>query len=215
MGQTNQFTGYPVSRVPSGADVQQEIGPYGDQLVAQAHGKHFNPTISALHYCATIATAAAVPIITSTTQALALWNPSTSKVLVPTRLCLGWVVTTEVPGNIQLAVIKATGSSVATGAPILTATVIVAQSCLLGSGAVPTGQAFSACTLTAAPTLFATTGLSHLTTTGASTTLSPFYKAYEFDGTVVIAPQTALFIVGNAATASTYQQSIYWYELNA
>ena len=161
------------------------------------------------------ATAAAIPISTSTTFVLGLWNPGgTGKVVVPTRLNLGFTATTEVPGNIVISGVKNTGNTVATGAVILTSTAIVPTCALLGGGGQPSAQAFSAGTLTAAATIQFTTGLTQWTTPGTAVVATTQPRMYEFDGTFALAPGTLMLVMASAATGSTYTQSIFWYEQN-
>lgn len=187
-------------------------GPQGEKMVGKLHADYFEQTQAAQHYWATVATAAAIPIQTSTTFVLCLFNPFGSGVLLtPTLLNLGYVATTEVPGNVLINFIAAAGAQVATGSPILTGTAITPQNCRIGATASNKGLPFSAGTLTAATTLGFTTGISQYTVPAAGVAPSPV-RSYDFKGSIVMNPGTAIFVMANAATGATYQQTIFWYE---
>ena len=110
-------------------------GPQTEKIIGKLHGDYFEQTQSGYAFWATVATAAAIPIQTSTTFVLCLFNPSTSgRLVIPTLLNLGFVATTEVPGNVLINFSTNNGSQVATGSPILTATAITPQNARIGSG---------------------------------------------------------------------------------
>ena len=187
-------------------------GPQTEKIVGKLHGDYFEQTQSGYHFWATVATAAAIPIQTSTTFVLCLFNPSNSgRLVVPTLLNLGVVATTEVPGNVLINFSINNGAQVATGSPILTGTAITPQNARIGAGANQKALAFSAGTLTAATTFGFTTGISQYTTAMATAVPSPV-RSYEFKGGVILEPGSAIFVMANAATGTTYQQSIFWYE---
>ena len=178
-------------------------GPQTEKIIGKLHGDYFEQTQAGYHFWATVATAAAIPIQTSTTFVLCLFNPSTSgRLVTPTLLNLGFVATTEVPGNVLINFITGAGAQVATGAAILTGTAITSQNARIGSGTTAKGLAFSAGTLTAASTLGFTTGISQYTTAGATAVPSPV-RSYEFKGALVLEPGSAIFVMANAATGST------------
>lgn len=162
------------------------------------------------------ATAAAIPITSTTAPVVGLWNPyGTSVKLVVERISFGWVATTEAPGNLILNQLQATGASAATGAPVTAVTLGVLNTTIfctkLGAGQMPQGQFFTSATLTTAGVPMVTLGMSHLTTTGTAT-FGSFVYDYKFDDTLILMPGTMVYPTGSAATASTYNVSIWWRE---
>lgn len=202
-----------VPRQSSLVPLQTEFGgPQGEKIVGKLHGDYFEQMQSSQHYWATVSTAAAIPIQTSTTFVLCLFNPQGSgRLVVPTLLNLGYVVTTEVPGNVLINILNPAGAQVATGSPILTGTAITVQNGRIGPLAQNKALAFSAGTLTAASTFGFTTGISQYTTPSTAALPSPI-RSYEFKGAIGLEPGTAIFVMATAATGSTYTQSIFWYE---
>lgn len=205
----------PIARAGQTAQTAEPTDIYGSKLVTWAPGgKHLAACQTGNLFVATIATAAAVPISTSLTFVLALWNPTGSSVrVIPAKITLGYVSGTEVPGNMVLSYIKNAGATPAvTGNPFATATAITAQSALLGSSNTSKVQALSAGTLTTAATIYYTIGLSHLTTT-ATATYGTVQNQYDFEGSQIVDPGNAILLMANAATVTLYQQSIWWYEV--
>lgn len=201
------------SNSPDGANPVMLGGRAGEGIVSELHGKYYTQTYRGAMYMATTTTASAIPIANTTAPTFVLWNPAGSgKNAVLVRYAAGWVATTEAPGNIEFALLTSAGAgSLATGAPFSAFTAAAAQSGLLGSGS-KSGMLFgTAATLTTAGTVIATSGLSHLTTTGTATSGS-FSYIVDFDGMMILPPGNALYTVASAATASTYNQSLFWYE---
>lgn len=200
---------------PPGSKPVQAGGRAAEGLVAELHGKYYTQTYNGQMFMGTTTTASAIPINSSTAPTFVLWNPAGSGVnLVLARYSAGWVATTEAPGNIQFAYLGGAGTGIATAAPIsaFTAGTIVNGNLSVGNTAL--AKFGTAATLTTAGTVFATSGQSHLTTTGTAT-FGSFSIVYDFDGLVIVPPNTAFYTVASAATASTYNQSVHWYEAPA
>lgn len=163
------------------------------------------------------ASAAAIPISNTTSPKICLWNPyGTAVKLVIERITLGWVATTEAPGNILLNQLQASGSAAGTGLPLTAFTAGVLNTTIfcmkLGAGLQPQGLFGTAATLTTAGVPFMTLGMSHLTTTGTAT-FGSFTYDYDFKDSLIIMPGVFVYLTGSAATASTYNASIQWREL--
>lgn len=168
-------------------------------------------------YAGYLATAAAIPISSTTAPTACLWNRAGSNVkLVLERASFGWVGTTEAPGNILMNVLLATGSAPGTALPLTAFTAGVLNTTIfnrkLGSGNIPLGSFGTAATLTTAGVPFMTYGMSHLTTTGASTAVPGWTNDYFFYDTIIVMPGTLVYPTASAATATTYNITLYWRE---
>ena len=164
-------------------------------------------------FSVTSTTPAQILINSTTAPNFALWNPAGSgKNAVLVRYSNGWNATTEAPGNIQLMVLTGAGSNVATAAPVITWTNVAPSSTLLGSGKVSAMKAATAATsLTGVGVVGFTLGLNHLTTTGTAT-FGSYTADYLFYETVIVTPGTLVYTAGSASTATTYNQTLIWYE---
>lgn len=164
------------------------------------------------------ATAAAIPVTNTTSPVACLWNRAGSNViLVPERISFGWVTTTEAPGNFQLNILMAAGSAPGTGLPLTAFTAGVLNTTIFctnyGAGQQPQGSFGTGATLTTAGVPTITLGMSHLTTTGASTAVPGWMLDYDFKDQVMLQPGTFLYPTASTATASTYNLSIVWREI--
>ena len=184
----------------------------GEGVVAQLHGKYYQQTLAGKLFHGEIASAAvAITSATAVTGAL-LWNPAGSGVnAVIARVALGWVGTTEGPGNTQLAFITQAGSSVATAAPITAFTEAAPHCGLLGNSPANQVRFGTAATVTA-PTKFIGLGMSALTTTGTAT-FGSHTKVYDAEGLIIIPPNVAVWLCASAASGTTYTQTMSWYEM--
>jgi hypothetical protein len=196
-------------------DGNQYIVPLGrqsEQLVSELHGKYYTQTYRGRLFHGQIASAA-IPVTSATALTGAtLWNKAgNTKNAVLVRIALGWVGTTEAPGNIQLAFAGSAGSTVATGALFTAYANAAPANGLLGTTSNNSASFGTSATLTAAMTNFLTLGLSHLTTTGTAT-FGSFTAIYDVDGMIIVPPGTAITLVASTATASTYTQTLTWYE---
>jgi hypothetical protein len=186
-------------------------------LLQELHGKYYTQTVSGNLFYATTLTASAIPIISATAATLCLWNPMGSGAnAVLVRYVAGWNGTTEVPGAINLSYFANAGSTIATGNLVTAFTALTPQSGLLGAAPNLKGSQMkvgSAATITATAN-FIPLGISHLTTTGTAT-FGSFTVNYDFDGQLIIPPGTFVFPAASAASGSTYNQCLSWYETPA
>lgn len=197
------------------SDYQLLLGRQADLLISQFHGQHYTQTFrKKLFWGSSASAGAAIPAAgaTAITNHI-LWNKAGSTVnAVPVALMLGWVGTTEAPGNMQYSFLAGAGSAIGTAAPISAFTAATPQNGFLSGPGPSTGMAFgTAATLTGAGTLLGTLGLNHLTTTGTAT-FGSFTAMYIFNGTLIVPPGVAIYPTASAATASTYTGTLIWYE---
>lgn len=177
---------------------------------------NYDQTNAGTRYKGYLATAAAIPISSTTSPTACLWNKYGSNVkLILERISLGWVTTTEVPGNMLLNRLTASGSAAGTGLPLTGFTAGVLNTTIfctkLGSGGQPTGSFGTAATLTTAGVPMMTLGMSHLTTTGTAT-FGSFTYDFKFDDSLILMPGEFVYPTASAATVSTYNVSIWWRE---
>lgn len=185
-------------------------GPYS--LVGE-----YDQVNSGVCFSGYLATAAAVPISSTTSPTACLWNRFGSGVkLVLERVSLGYVTGTEVPGNILMNVLFATGAAPGTALPLTAFTAGVLNTTIfnrkLGGGNLPQGSFGTAATLTTAGVPFMTTGMSHLTTTAASTGVPGYTCDYFFYDTVIVMPGCLVYPTASAGTTTTYNISLHWRE---
>ena len=177
----------------------------------------YDVTNSGTRYAGVQATAAAIPISNTTSPKACLWNTSPNVKCDLERISFGWVTTTEAPGNFLLNVLTATGAAAGTGLPLTAFTAGVLNTTVfstkLGGGTVPQAQFGTAATLTTAGVPFMTLGMSHLTTTGASTAVPGWQMDYFFYDSVILLPNVLVYPTASAATSSTYNVSIWWREV--
>lgn len=188
------------------------LGRQSEQIVSEFHGKYYVQTQRGNMFIATSSTAAAIPVTTTTSPNFALWNPAGSgKNVVLVRYAAGWNATTEAPGSIAFMYALNAGNTVATGAIFTAYANTTPLNALLGAGNTNQARFSVAATATAAGTMLETLGLSHLTTTGTAT-FGSFTYIIDFDGQLILPPGTAIWTAATTATASTYNQTIKWYE---
>ena len=182
-----------------------------EALVAQLHGKWYTHTYRGnIFHGKTAAAGVLIPATAGTAQTFGIWNPQGSGVNVELIAAYyGWVSTAgAVPANI--------GYDVNTPANALTVTAITASA--PANGNLAAGKASkvlftaSAATTTAS-TLLGTNGMSHLTTIGATTTVVPFLLTEIFEGTIIVAPGSAIWPSGTVAPVDKFDIRWVWAEV--
>jgi hypothetical protein len=136
-----------------------------------------------------------------------LINPASSgKVFIPTALRLSYISGTITVGSVVLAETLNVGGGAATGAPILTATLVAGKSARRGAGAQSTMQwSPSANTFTAAPTVLSGTDINVSVVTAEVSASTMF-----FDGSLVFEPGTALSICYTVTTSTALFFATLW-----
>ena len=201
---------------PDGLTVNDAIRTSRDgaQVVTQAHGKYLESNVRGRLYTGVSASGGIALIVPANTGGHpTLWNPSDSgRYVSVVRLALSYVSGNNAPTAIEWAYTLNTGSQVATGGVIATATRVAPVGVLggvLDNKAIwsPTTNAFAA-----APTFLRPTGIS-LFTGVAATAVAPFLMRADYDGDLVIAPGTAISLCSQAATTTAlFQVAVTWEE---
>jgi hypothetical protein len=186
----------------------------GVQIVSEMHGKYYEQNVRGHLYTGTSASTGIALIAPAAGGGHpTLWNPAGSGVNVSVvKLMLSWVSGNNAPGAIEWAYVLNTGSSVATGAPIATATLVGPLGILGGTWTPKAKWSPTTNTFTAAPVFLRPTGLSLFT--GISTTaVAPFTMIENYDGDFVIGPGTAICLCTQmATTTAVFQVGVTWEE---
>ncbi len=184
------------------------IQPYGGKWYhAAKQGRMFTGNSAAA--------GAALPIFSNTAQVFGLWNPSGSGVNgIITGLRGAYVSGTAAAGGYCLGFSRNAGAGLATGG-ISAFTEGTPERALLGSAI--GGNRIRFCPLTAtviAPVIARQLGINQ--TVPPATDATNLFVAFkeDFDGDLVLTPNTALWVCGNIATVCVIACSISWVEEN-
>lgn len=163
----------------------------------------------------TAAAGVVLPIYSNTAQTFVVWNPAGSgRNLVLLHLLIGWVSTTGAPGNIVIGYQNGVGSQAATASPITAATLVAPLNAKIGAGNSSVVKfAPATATFTAGLSLLMTTGISQLTSTGATTADKPAQIKHDFEGSIMVPPGTAIGVCGNIAILSVFDVTLIWDEV--
>jgi hypothetical protein len=192
-------------------------GKQGELVATQLHGKYYTQAYRGNLFIGSSAIGGVVTgAYNTTSQTFGLWNPAgNTKNAVLVSLDIGIISGTIILSNYVLSQTLNAGSAVATGGPITVFGAVAPQPGNIGaiaanSARFATGAAGTAAT-TSASTFLMTLGMSYNTT---ATTLN--YAAtmhYEFDGKVIVPPNTAIWVNSNVATADTSDKVLIWEEV--
>lgn len=191
-------------------------GRTGEQVVTELHGKYYEQASRGRGFFGSSASGGIALIVPATGGGHpTLWNPLGSGVNVSIlRLELGYVSGNNAPTCLEWAVTRSTGSTVATGAPIATATLVNPEPCLIGAGAVAQAKwSPTTNTFTAAPVFLRSAGLSLFTGVAATATI-PFPLVANYDGDFTLAPGSAISLCSQASTTTAvFQVTVTWEEV--
>lgn len=195
------------------------VGKQTEAIVTELHGKYYTSAYRGnVFSISTVAAGLAVPISNTTAPTVALWNPAGSgKNAVLIKYTAAYASGTSVATAIGLGVSFNAGNTVATGA-VFTAFNNSALNTNLfngilggGNNTVMRASANGTNTLTAAGTwLMTMLGESALV---ATTAMNPYIATYDFDGTLIVPPGTAVYVLGTAASGALLTQTLVWEEV--
>ena len=187
-------------------------GKAGELIISQLHGKYFTNTYNGNTYIGSTTNAGvAIPADNATAMTFGVWNPvGSNRLLVPVHYRAGIVTLgTRVVSSLGLAFVLNCGSGIATGSPITAFTETTPRNSLIGAGQVSTMKFGLAATITAV-TNYMWLGLYHDLAAGGSA--PPLIV--DFDGSLALLPGNAMFVISaDAATGSTYAQTLVWTEV--
>ena len=195
------------------------VGSQNEQIFGSQYGAWYGQTAAGNVYSmTTIPAGLAIPIETTVTPLVMLWNPSDSgKNAVLINFTLTQNSGTAIVGSVGLVLRTNTGSTAATGANVAAFANNVYNTNtfggLLGGPNRSVVRASSQGTNTIVAGVFAYP-LFHIGALVTTTQIiPPQVIKYEFNGELVLAPGNAVFVGGSAAQTALFNQSISWAEV--
>jgi len=190
-------------------------GKQGEGVVAELHGKYYTQAYRNNAFIGATAAGGVVPPNYSTTaQTFGIWNPAGSgKNAILIAVDFGLVTLgTPAVSSLALSYTPNAGSSLATGqiSAITTAAPVAA---IVGNTAASVCRFTPSAATTLASTFLMPLPFSYFSTT--TTTVATFASQllhYDFDGSVGVAPNNAIWVCANILTGSTWNISLRWYE---
>lgn len=199
--------GSVTTQLPAGSTPTQSAGGYGEELVAELHGKWYTAARGGLVFIAAATAAITLPLTSAAlVSKFCLINPlGSGKVMELIDADFASVSATEVVNAIQL-VFQTTPGGV-TGLSGLTAGSILSS--MLGSSAPAStsiGTYYTAAVHTGTPTVYQTVWDVSATAVGVSST------HYEFDGKVLLYPGCIVDLVASTAALTNFVGQLRWAE---
>jgi len=190
---------------------------WGAQIVSQFGGGFMEMARRGLVFAARSGAAAAIPVNTTLTNAPTLWNPvGSGKVLVPLKIMLSAATLgTQVIDGFTINAAASMGNAAGAGQPFPTFTNIAPVSTRIGAATVAQGKfANAVVTWTAQPSVLFDIGIGQWVS-GTAATGQPYNNhVFDFDGSVIMAPGTAICLgAATAASSGTYWTTILYAEL--
>jgi hypothetical protein len=193
------------------------MGRAGEAIVAELHGKYFTECYRGnVYYASTTTAGVIIPISSTLTPTYSLWNPAGSgKLVVPICTLIGWTATTAALGSFVWHVTTNAGTGISSTAPFTafgTGAPINANTGL-GNNSVLRAGTGGTTTLVAASSMYRETGMSITPTTAATSVAPGWVWRDDWDGTGIIAPSTAIHLLGTTAIAVTATVTMIYYEV--
>lgn len=186
-------------------------------LTTPLHGNGYAQSVVGNTYIGNGAVAGAViPIYSNTTQQFGIFNPAGSGVnVVLKKINIGYIDTTSAAGGECLGYLLNAGADIATANGGVTAATTVTPISARLDGPKSRVKFMSAAITTAAPSLLMALGTNHLVVTAADATTVPYKWDYEFDGSIIAPPNTAIFLAGIIAVLVKVAPTFIWEEIPA
>ena len=202
----------------TGQQYTSMMGPTLDLMVSELHGKFYNQNYSGNICVASLTTATAIPVTaTNPTANFAIWNPAgNNRSVSMIKISLGQSNTVSVMNAVGWGAITNAGSSVSATAPITALTALTVRSGKVGTsyaGNVTAASSMAALgTGSSIPFVYRWT---HLSMGAAATTTASFWTlSEEYDGSFIIPPNNAVFLITSAvASGAIFMISAIWEEV--
>lgn len=214
----NRYNIVSTTKATPGNTYDGLAGHLQEGIVSELHGKYFTQAYNGnLFYVTTIAAGLAVPISSTTAPTVMLWNPTGSgKNASLVKFTAAYVSGTSVATPIGLVGTNNAGGNIATGAAITAFNQSVVGTNLFngvyggGNTSVMKSSANGTNTVTAGTWILTMLGESALV---AATAMNPYLASYDFDGTFILPPGSAIWIAGTAASGALLSQTLLWEEV--
>jgi hypothetical protein len=195
----------------TGAEPTVPAGKMGELIVSGMHGNLYTQNYEGNMFHGFTGTPAAIPISSATSVGLILWNPrGNNKNAILVHYCAGWVSGTNVEGNLMLGVVTNAPDLSMAGATI---TSFTSGSVISGNPGHSNNSKMrfgSAATLGSATSTFLPLGISPMKLAAANASSVNIF--YDFNGTFILSPGSAVFSCSSAATVALYNERLCWYE---
>jgi hypothetical protein len=213
-----QIVPLPSSNLPDGSNQNLLQGKSGEGIFAELHGKYLTQAYRGKLWNASITTASAIPAAaTNATPNFIIWNPAgNTSAVVPVRLNVGFAAGTGIAGQIGYTYVPNAGTGIATAAAFSTLTAGPAiRSSIAGAAYLGNVLFGTAATGTGtAPYVPVRWRWSSLSQGAPITTTASAYTLFEdFDGSLILPPNTAFYLDATAAIAETMMISLVAYEI--
>lgn len=191
-------------------------GKQQEMIVSELHGKYYSQAVRGnVFHASTVVAGVAIPISTATAPIVGLWNPSGSgKNAVLIRYSASYVSGTTVAGALGLSLVSNAGAALGTAAPFSAFANGTVTNALIGGGGTNQVRACTGgtTTLTTAGTWFYTLGFQEYAAV-ATTAIAPAAIIHDFDGMLIVPPNTFVHVVGSAASGALLSQTLSWEEV--
>ncbi len=195
-------------RLSDGYANRARLGPLGEMLTGEVSGKHSEHLMRGRLFLYTINSQALVLSATGGGCPTIINAANSGILFIPLALRIGFISGTTTIGSVLIAKTANVGNGAATGAPVVTATLVAAQNALVGAGRVSQVQwSPTTNTFTAAPTVITPTCI-NLGTADPTNGGNPHVD--KFDGTLGFMPGTAMSIVYSVTTSTALFQVTMW-----
>ena len=203
-----------VGRYSDDLEVPPRIGSQGETIVSELNGKYYEQTMRGNAFVYATAAAGVTLAAPTTSTVPIIWNPSGSgKILIITKVAVGYVSATSSAGNIIYCTFLNCGAQVGTAAPFVSLTQVAGVNLLIGGGNQSVMRfAPTTVSMTTGPTYLCPMGVSMVAQT-AATANNPWTMIDEVDGRIIITPGNAFAVAANAAVAMVASVAIYGLEL--
>lgn len=188
------------------------MGKAAELIVAELHGKYYTQAYrNNLFNGSTAIGGVVVPAYNTTAQTFGLWNPAgNTKNAVLVSLDAGLVSGALILSNFTLSQSLNAGSALATGG-ISAFTSGTPQGGNLGVSGGNSVRFTPSAATTLASTFLMTLGISFNTTTTTTNYAASIH--YDFDGKVIVPPNSAVWVTNNAASGGTFDFTLFWEEV--
>lgn len=215
-----QVNTLPTSALSIGGSQRPGLaGRMGELVVSALHGKYYELAYNGNVFIGSTAVAGVVPpIYNNTTQQYCIFNPLGSGVnIVPLKVSLGLVTVGVVTDHFCWGYLLNCGAAIATGAKITAGSTVTPVNANLGGANAKTSQSlFLPASITCtAPSYLRNMGVTSFEAT-TPTAANSFWQLTEYyDGDLIVAPGTAVFISNNIAGVATWDIAVTWAEVPA